>query len=164
MPMYGGTQGWKHTGSIDWNAVSVEGRKTPDEGLYECRVVKAEPKASSTDKPMISVQIELTGAEEEHLREFVGSKVYDNWLLDQEGAFRIKNFCVVTGVELPENVEFDTIREFCENLIGQETKVMLRQQTYQGKARAQVEFYGEEPPKDEERPKPSAKKPTAKKK
>lgn len=145
----GYTTGWGHSGKVNWDNVSVEGPKAPPPGLYEFTVSKANPQESSTQKPMISVQLELTRADDERNSDAVGRKVFDNWMLTEEGAFRIKNFCQATGTDLPDDISYDSVDAWCKGVEGTQGSVMLSTQKYQGKDRARVDYYGTEEPKDE---------------
>ena len=112
MPYGGGTSGWKFSGKVNWDKVSVEGPKAIAAGLYRAKVEKAEPKVSKTDKPMIEVKLKVTGTEEQALREYVGSSFFDNWMIGEEGGFRLKNFALVGEVDPPATVGYDDVKKF----------------------------------------------------
>jgi hypothetical protein len=144
------TSGWKHSGqAVNWDGVSVEGPKPPAPGACELRVLKMEAQESQKGQPMISVQLEIISHTSDE--ESVGRKVYDNFVLTQEGAFKVKNYCLVAGVDPTEalaTVDYDTVNAFAEAQLGTTVAAMLSHRTYQGKARAQIDYYGEAPPTD----------------
>ena len=149
--MAGYTSGWKHSGSgVDWDAVSVEGPKPVAAGACELKVVKMEPQETSKGDPMISVQLEVVSHSSDE--ESVGRKVYDNFVLSQGGAFKVKNYCLVAGVDPSESlgtVDYDTVNTFCEGQLNTMVAAMISHRDFKGKSRAQVDYYGSEPPTDE---------------
>lgn len=147
---YGGTQGWKFNDEMDWAAESVEGGKAAPPGLYDVKVVSAKPKTAKTDKPMIEVKLQITGAAEEANNETIGWFVYDNWVIAKGAGFRVKNFCMVANIDPPKSQNFDVIAKFCEEVEGTEVPVVLNQRKFEDRVRANVQYYGDEPPKDEQ--------------
>jgi len=146
-----GTTGWKNANKLNWDNVSVEGRKAPPEGLYEGKVVKIEPKLAKSGASMLEVRVELIGASDQALRdEGVGTTVYDNWVFTEAGGFRIKNFALVAGIDLPDSDSYDDVIAFGEGAINRTLPVMIKHETYQGKLKGRIDYYGDEPPKDEQ--------------
>lgn len=150
MAYSGGQAGWKFSKKVAWDGVSVEGGKTAPEGLYDGKLIKCEPKVSKTDKPMLEAKFELTGAEDQALRdEGVGLFVYDNWVIDEAGGFKMKNFSLVSGVDLPESQAWDDVQAFIDAASGSQVPLMVKHDMYGGKTRAKIAYYGSEEPKDE---------------
>jgi hypothetical protein len=138
--------GWEFHGKKNWDNESAEGPKAVGAGLYQVKLVEATPKASSTGKPMISVRWEIVSASDDANSDFVGRKVFDNWLLSDGEAFRMMNFSQVSGVEPPDSLDYDTVDAFCKQVEGTTVAVMMRSRKQDGRDRAEVDYYGEERP------------------
>lgn len=88
-------------------------------GSYFTKIIKAEVKKSSKGNDMISVQHEIISGE------FAGRKVFDNIMLMQESAFKMKQYAEVMGVESGD--EIDTA-----DFMNKECCVQLGQREYNG--------------------------------
>jgi hypothetical protein len=107
--------GWTSGETIDW-AEATKGPKPLDEGVYRARVTSAKPTKSSTDKPMIALELELyEDTEGETLKKRV--QVRDYLVLTQAAAFRSANLCSALGIETFKSTHFDVIEEFCKDLV-----------------------------------------------
>lgn len=144
--------GWSHKDKIDWGNVKVGGGKVAHPGLYEIKAADLKMKQSSTGKPMIEAKFEIVGTDEDELKDSIGCFVYDNWMLSEEGGFRMKGFAMVAGLldDLPESQAPDDVSAFCEKAMGTSLPAMIKHDMYNGQAKAKIDFFGEERPKDEE--------------
>ena len=88
-------------------------------GSYYAKIVKAELGKSSKGNDMIKVQMEVTDGE------FTGRKLFDNIMLMQESAFKMKQYAEVIGIESGE--EIDT-----QDFMNRECIVLLGQREYNG--------------------------------
>lgn len=150
-----GVQGWKDAAKMKWEETSTGGRKVPPAGLYEGRIEKATPKLSKEHQiPMIEAQVKLLSTDNPDCEDGVDCLVFDNWMFsdDPKANFRSKNFAVVADLELPETNSFDDVSGFAKDAVGRKVAVMVKGDSYQGKPTAKVDYYGEEPPTDEEKP------------
>lgn len=143
--------GWKHSKELNWGGVKFGERKVALEGTYDAKVIKALPVESSTGKPMVKVTLEIIASDDPDLRESVGAKLFDQWLVvDDAGGFRLKNFALEADVDPPEAQTYDIVNEWCENIVDKTVTVKVKRDSYKGEANAKIAHYGKEPPTDRE--------------
>lgn len=133
-----GYAGWSHSGKIDWDKVSTDAPKPLEPGVYLLEVAKAEPKETSQGHPSVAMAYQATktwGGDS------VKRKVFDNFVLTQDGAFKIKQFAEAVDADPPESVEYGTVSDWAEEVVGTEVWAYLVQQTYQGKTNNRVDRY-----------------------
>jgi hypothetical protein len=93
------------------------------EGLYHIRADKAEYKTSGPNSkkpgsPMAEVQFTIFGPEE--AEEYHGRKLFENFMLAGDGAFRIRQFLEATG----EDENF--VLEDTDQIIGRESGAVVQ--------------------------------------
>jgi hypothetical protein len=93
------------------------------EAIYHLRVDKAEYKktgagSKNPGSPMASVQFTVFGPEE--AEEFLGRKVFENFMLSGEGQFRIRQLLEATG----ESDDF--VLEDTDQLVGREVAAVVK--------------------------------------
>lgn len=143
-------KGWTDHDEIDWGKVDTSAPVPLEPGIYAGTVSEAEPRLTQGrdgkgQKPSIRVVLEVTerwGADEDE--EARPRKVFDNFTMTQEGAFKAKNFSEATGVELPASNAFDEIEEFAGELVGTEVWVQIGKRRYEGRDRNEVQYYIED--------------------
>lgn len=138
-------KGWTNHDQIDWDKVDTSAPVPLEPGIYWGTVSEAEPRQTQGQppKPSIRVVLEVTerypaGESDEEARP---RKIFDNFTMTQEGAFKAKNFAEATGIDLPASNAFDDIEEFAGEMVGVEVWVQIGKRRYEGRDRNQVQFY-----------------------
>lgn len=142
-------QGWKHGADgkkIDWDKVKMGGGEPCPAGQHEAKVLEATPQETKAGQPMIKVKMEIVGSDND---DAIGRKLFDNWVLTQEGLFRLKQFCAAVDTEGPETVAYDDVDAFCSKIANMVVPVNVRNTTFEGNPQAKVNWYGTERPSDE---------------
>lgn len=110
------------------------GFQTPPEGEYECLISKAEPTVSKTSgAPMVKVELTIRKDVEQ---EAGGRKVFDNIVFSEKAMFKVHQIAGVAGVQNANNIE-----DFASQLYGKAVKIKTKNEEYQGKENAKVNYY-----------------------
>lgn len=94
-------------------------------GNYLCKIDEAELTESKNNNPMIKIQWEIVEGE------FAGRKLFDNLVLIQKCAWKVKQYADIAGIE--EGTQLDT-----QDFIGVEGIVEVEHEDYNGEPRAKV--------------------------
>lgn len=146
---------WSHGDKqIDWDKVSTAAPKPPAPGLYDAKIAEVQVVETKGDGgkpkvPMLKVRMEIVAVREGGSEDAIGRKLFDNWVMSQEGAFKVKNAAAVAGKELPGSLEYDDLSAFASSFEGEIVPVMIDTRKYEGKENANVRYYGEEAPSDD---------------
>lgn len=111
-------------GLITLDFSSVKENVLLDEGTYAATIKKAETKNSSTGKPMLVVLFEENET---------GTGLFENFLLTEEAAWKLKQLASAVGLDTSEISELDT-----DELIGVEVKIKVIQEAYQDELKNRI--------------------------
>ncbi len=113
--------------NLDFSA--VQSRDPLEPGWYLARIAQIDEKTTTTGKPMLAVQYEVTATEDGEV--VPGNrKVFENWVLTSEAMWKIKQVFSALGMPTEAIVDIDT-----DDLLGQELMLKIIQDTYQGDIR-----------------------------
>lgn len=110
-------QQWVEEELGDWSSVPKD-FVPPQPSIYKARVVLAEPSPTKDGRPQIRVDVELVHdmVADEPAK---GTLKYQNALITTgSGGFRIAQLCDSAEVSPPSDTKLDTIKDFCETLVG----------------------------------------------
>lgn len=101
-------------------------------GWHSAAIFAVEPKQSSNDNAMLSVQVKIVGGP------WNNRTIYDNWMLETDALFRTKSTLKRLGLMSKEDkkVSFDT-----QDLIGMEVEIKTRLEEFEGEERAKIRQY-----------------------
>ena len=116
--------------NIDFS--SVPSREALEEGTYLLHIAKAEEKLSSTSNPMINIEYDVVAtADGEAVAG--GRKLWDNYSLQSQALFKLKELFNSLGMDTANIVDIDI-----NDLVGLQVMAKLVQETYNGELRNKV--------------------------
>lgn len=108
---------------------SVPSRDPLEEGVYLLQIAEATEKTSSTGNPMISVTYDVLATQDG--TDVEGSrKLWDNYSLQAQALFKLKELLSALGIDTSAVVDLDT-----SDLVGQQVLAKVVQETYNGEIR-----------------------------
>lgn len=129
--------GYQYTGQRElpeefWKGISSDAPAPLEDGVYEANCIKAEPQPTKKDgKPSIKCTFKVIGAWGSDTD--LNRTVFDNFTFEQEGAFKVKNFCESANVDLPGSTFIDELERLSEDMVGVTVWVHLGTREYKGK-------------------------------
>lgn len=116
--------------NIDFS--SVPSREPLEEGTYLLSIAEAEEKLSSTGNPMISLTFDVLSTEDG--TPIDGQrKLWDNYSLQAQALFKLKDLFQALGIDTSALVEMDV-----SELVGQQVRAKVVQETYNGELRNRI--------------------------
>ncbi|WP_301003098.1 DUF669 domain-containing protein [uncultured Duncaniella sp.] len=116
--------------NIDFS--SVPSREPLEEGTYLLSISEAEEKLSSTGNPMISLTFDVLSTEDG--TPIDGQrKLWDNYSLQAQALFKLKDLFQALGIDTSALVEMDV-----SELVGQQVRAKVVQETYNGELRNRI--------------------------
>lgn len=116
--------------NIDFS--SVPSREPLEEGTYLLSIAEAEEKLSSTQNPMISLTYDVLSTEDG--TPIDGQrKLWDNYSLQAQALFKLKDLFQALGIDTSALVEMDV-----SELVGQQVRAKVVQETYNGELRNRI--------------------------
>lgn len=116
--------------NIDFS--SVPSREPLEEGTYLLSISEAEEKLSSTGNPMISLTFDVLSTEDG--TPIDGQrKLWDNYSLQAQALFKLKDLFQALGTDTSALVEMDV-----SELVGQQVRAKVVQETYNGELRNRI--------------------------
>lgn len=116
--------------NIDFS--SVPSREPLEEGTYLLSISEAEEKLSSTQNPMISLTFDVLSTEDG--TPIDGQrKLWDNYSLQAQALFKLKDLFQALGIDTSALVEMDV-----SELVGQQVRAKVVQETYNGELRNRI--------------------------
>lgn len=111
---------------------SVPSREPLEEGMYLLQIAEAQEKISSTGNPMISVTYDVIST---HEGEEVpgGRKIWDNYSLQAQALFKLKELLSALGIDTAAVVEMEV-----SDLVGQQVMAKVIQEPYNGELRNRI--------------------------
>lgn len=116
--------------NIDFS--SVPNREPLEEGTYLLTIAKAEEKLSSTGNPMIALEYDVSATADGEVVEG-GRKLWDNYSLQAQALFKLKDLFNALGMDTSAVVDIDIA-----DLVGQQVMAKVIQETYNGELRNRV--------------------------
>lgn len=116
--------------NIDFS--SVPNREPLEEGTYLLTIAKAEEKLSSTRNPMIALEYDISATADGEVVEG-GRKLWDNYSLQAQALFKLKDLFNALGMDTSAVVDIDIA-----DLVGQQVMAKVIQETYNGELRNRV--------------------------
>ena len=116
--------------NIDFS--SVPNREPLEEGTYLLTIAKAEEKMSSTGNPMIALEYDVSATADGEAVED-GRKLWDNYSLQAQALFKLKDLFNALGMDTSVVVDIDIA-----DLVGQQVMAKVIQETYNGELRNRV--------------------------
>lgn len=116
--------------NIDFS--SVPNREPLEEGTYLLTIAKAEEKLSSTGNPMIALEYDINATADGEVVEG-GRKLWDNYSLQAQALFKLKDLFNALGMDTSAVVDIDIA-----DLVGQQVMAKVIQETYNGELRNRV--------------------------
>lgn len=125
-------KGWTSNNTFNYDGVSTDAPKPPDEGLYKARFESAEPHATKEGKPMIKLSVELfEDANGDALsRKY---KITDNVVLSAAALFRVKILSDALDIEPIAGDSVELAEEWCKEIVKAGSEgvfVKVKHETY----------------------------------
>lgn len=102
--------------SLDFS--NVKGNTILEEGTYNVTIESVEQKESSTHKPMLLVRFR---------EENSGAAIFENYVLEEQCLFKLKDLLSAAGIECDGAIDFDT-----DELVGLMFKAKVLKEEYNG--------------------------------
>lgn len=111
---------------------SVPSREPLEEGTYLLSIAEAEEKLSSSNNPMIAITYDVLATEDGTAVDG-GRKLWDNYSLQDQALFKLKDLFNALGIDTSSIVEMDVA-----DLVGQQIRAKVVQETYNGELRNRI--------------------------
>ena len=95
---------------------NVQGNVVLDEGMYNVTIEAVEEKTASTGKPMLCVRFR---------EETTKTAIFENYVLQENCLFKLKDLLSAAGIDCSGGVEFDT-----DELVGLVFKAKIVKDSY----------------------------------
>lgn len=138
---------------LNFDNVDKAGPKPPPEGIYMGEVVGAEAGANKKGGAMVAMRIQLVSTDDPNIKEGIDRLVFDNINMtddESKGAFRVVQFCDAAEIAPPKSDAEDELKAWASETVGRKLSLCVKTETFDGKLRGRVDYYGSERPKHAE--------------
>lgn len=123
--------------TINWEDVG----RVIGKGTYDVVVEEATYKPTRENKHMVAVTLKIVSVHDASQSNEIDRVLFENFVFTAKAGFRVKEFMMAAGLEMPPTVSKAILEEWAASIIGIHVTVKVDHREYEGQMRAAVKNF-----------------------